>query len=90
MWDKMQPELHSLLAGLLRLGETVMLTTLVLAAALTLGQTAEKSATDESLAAKVKQLVGKQGLGHDELANAKRLKKPCWSSVQMCCRCCRR
>jgi hypothetical protein len=52
-----------------------MMTSLVLALAMTLGQAAEKSANDEDLAAKVKQLVGKQGLGHEELANREAAEK---------------
>ena len=52
-----------------------MIATFVLLAGLALGQTAEKPATDETLAAKVKQLVGKQGLGHDELAKREAAEK---------------
>ncbi|HMC11710.1 MAG TPA: hypothetical protein VKH44_10485, partial [Pirellulaceae bacterium] len=52
-----------------------MLTTLVLLSGLALGQAADKPASDEALAAKVKALVGKQGLGHDELAKREAAEK---------------
>src|SRR4051794_9192229 len=45
-----------------------MTATAVLLIGLALGQAAERAAGDEEIAAKVKQLVGKQGLGSDELA----------------------
>lgn len=52
-----------------------VLTTLVLLSGLALGQAADKPASDEALAAKVKALVGKQGLGHDELAKREAAEK---------------
>ena len=45
-----------------------MTAALVLVIGLTLAQSAEKAAGDEDIVAKVKQLVGKQGLGSEELA----------------------
>ena len=45
-----------------------MFTTLVLLTGLALGQTAEKAGGEASLAEKVRELVGRQGLGHAELA----------------------
>src|SRR5437868_1658761 len=52
-----------------------MTAALVLLVGLTLGQAAEKTIGDDSLAAKVKQLVGKQGLGSDELAKREAAEK---------------
>jgi hypothetical protein len=45
-----------------------VIATLVLLSGLALAQATEKPANDEALAAKVRALVGKQGLGSDELA----------------------
>src|SRR5947207_10951868 len=58
-----------------RLGEHAMTTALLLLAALTLAQGDAKPADADELAAKVKQLVGKQGLGHDELAKREAAEK---------------
>src|SRR5690349_8073578 len=58
-----------------RLGEHVMTTALFLVAALTLTQADAKPADAEELAAKVKQLVGKQGLGSEELAKREAAEK---------------
>jgi hypothetical protein len=52
-----------------------VLTTLILLSGLTWGQIPEKAASDEALAAKVKALVGKQGLGNDELAKREAAEK---------------
>jgi hypothetical protein len=52
-----------------------MLTTLVLLSGLALGQTPDKPAADEALVAKVKALVGKQGLGNDALAKREAAEK---------------
>src|SRR6476646_908269 len=58
-----------------RLGEYAMTTMLLLLAALTLAQGDAKSSEADELAAKVKQLVGKQGLGNDELAKREAAEK---------------
>jgi len=50
-------------------------TTLVLLSGLAWGQIPEKAPADEALVAKVKALVGKQGLGHDELARREAAEK---------------
>jgi len=52
-----------------------MLTTLVLLSGLAWAQVPEKAISDEALAAKVKALVGKQGLGNDELAKREAAEK---------------
>jgi hypothetical protein len=51
-----------------------VITTLILLSGLAFGQTTEKPA-DDALAAKVKALVGKQGLGSDELAKREAAEK---------------
>jgi hypothetical protein len=51
------------------------MTTFVLLWGLAWGQTSETPSSDEALAAKVKQLVGRQGLGHDELAKREAAEK---------------
>jgi hypothetical protein len=55
-------------SGHLLSGADTMTATAVLLIGLALGQAAEKAAGDEDIAAKVKELVGKQGLGSVELA----------------------
>jgi hypothetical protein len=52
-----------------------VITTLVLLSGLALGQMPEKASSDEALAAKVKALLGKQGLGSDELAKREAAEK---------------
>jgi hypothetical protein len=52
-----------------------MTTALLLLAALALAQADQKPLDGDELAAKVKQLVGKQGLGHDELAKREAAEK---------------
>ena len=56
-------------------GREAVLTTLVLLTGLALGQSPEKAAAYETLAAKVKALVGMQGLGSDELAKREAAEK---------------
>jgi hypothetical protein len=67
-----RPELYD--ATLSRGGKAVI-TTLVVLTGLVLGQMPEKTAADEALSAKVRSLVGKQGLGHDELAKREAAEK---------------
>src|SRR6476660_2257277 len=52
-----------------------VLPTLVLLCGLTWSQTSEAASTDEALAGKVKALVGRQGLGHEELAKREAAEK---------------
>lgn len=52
-----------------------MFTTLILVAGLTIAQAAEANSPDEALAAKVKVLLGRQGLGSDELAKREAAEK---------------
>src|SRR5262245_61246762 len=52
-----------------------VLTTLVLLTVLALGQTGEKATVDAKLADKVKTLVGREGLGHAELAKREAAEK---------------
>ncbi len=52
-----------------------VITTLMLLTGLALGQAPEKAPADDALAAKVRSLVGKQGLGHDELAKREAAEK---------------
>src|SRR6476646_5873930 len=59
----------------LLLGSSAVVATLLILSALALGQVAENATGDEALAAKVKTLLGKQGLGSDELAKREAAEK---------------